>query len=82
MSANANSTNPPLVNQQQHIEGIFDKILGTNALPAPVQEQKLLTVAQVDKRLRDLERQAPGFSFKNKDVVRNRYNRTSVSRAT
>ncbi len=53
--------------------------MGTNALPAPIQEQKSLTAEQVDDRLRQLEQQAPGFSFRNRDVVRNRYNRSSVS---
>jgi hypothetical protein len=79
MSSNANSTNPSLVNQQQVT---FDTILGTNSLPAPIPEQKSLTVDDIDEKIHQLKQQAPGYNFKDRWTIRNRYNRTSISRAT
>ena len=61
----------------------LDSILGTNTLPAFVSDPvSLLNADQVQERMRALEQQAPAWNFKDRDTVRNRYNRSSVPRAT
>ena len=58
-------------------------MLGTGALPVFVPEDNTsLTADQVKERMRQLEERAPGYSFKDRETVRNRHTRTSVPRAT
>jgi hypothetical protein len=68
------------INNQQPVS--LDSMLGTGTLPAFVAAERALTVDQVEKRMHELEQQAPSYSFKDRDTVRNRYNRSSVPRTT
>jgi hypothetical protein len=57
-------------------------MLGTSILPTEVAEQISLTVIQVKERMKMLENQAPSYSFTDRNAVRNRYNRSNISRTT
>ena len=50
-------------------------MLGTSILPTEVAEQISLIVIQVQERMTMLENQAPSYSFKDRNAVRNRYNK-------